>query len=940
MRLASISAPRAPEPGERSEPEFHNLLMTLSELAPHFPDQLRRGSWLNAYLIGAGMNQITEDYLHRDPLLLGAIGEHLLAQGGRARSMAGGWAESVAALVQETRIPRRSSRGPLEWQQSIGALVETLAGVVAEVVVPGRRDVAEMIDAAEALASSAASLPVALQGEVLRLPSCFHAFDLEPDDIRELTARFSRFRPARSRPLLVAGVRTSGSYMAPLCAAFLKEAGYSDVHVLTLRPGHQLFSRERAIVRAIARNGGLALIIDDPPASGRTVSKVAVDLRQLSLPQSSIVLLLPLFGSSEQLPEALRRYPSVLLASEDWAVHSKLTAEAVARALTRLLAGDGRVHDVRRLPLPPRRWQRAHERALFRVELDYGDRTRTASILAECVGAGYYGEHARAIARALSGHVPEIYGLDQGCLYREWLAEARRARASRPRERQALVAAATNYAVDRSRALPAAHDASTRLSGQQPVWEVVSHILSRPFGRAAPAAHLLLVDAISKHLLEVARPSVVDGSTCLSSWFADERKPDRYVKTGFTEHSFWNLGLSCYDPIFDLAGAAVSSADPAMAAELRSAYERVTGEPVAEERWLLYKLAQLWGRERIRPGEAGELRRACSRATQSYIAQLYFDDLEPSADGPLCGIDVDGVLETEALGFPATTAAGARALRALIAHGYRPILVSGRSFNEVADRCLAYRLAGGVAEYGAVVLTFAPRQHHALVSDADLLILARLRRALSDLEGVGIDAAYRHVVRAFRTDHVGRRRGLEPRDVTAALASTAGSDRLRVIRGSGQTDFAVAHVDKGTGVSALATRIACQRTRDGKELALAVGDTAADLPMLRLATLAFAPANASSTLRRADASTRVLRASYQAGLSLAVERLIGHAPGTCPTCRPRPLTRDADLLLAVISAQERGWLGLPRRFLRLHAATREALQTSPGVQPHDRCHSP
>jgi hypothetical protein len=34
-------------------------------------------------------------------------------------------------------------------------------------------------------------------------------------------------------------------------------------------------------------------------------------------------------------------------------------------------------------------------------------------------------------------------------------------------------------------------------------------------------------------------------------------------------------------------------------------------------------------------------------------------------------------------------------------------------------------------------------------------------------------------------------------------------------------------------------------------------------------------------------------------------------------------------LLAVISAQERGWLGLSRRFLRLHAATREALQTSP-----------
>jgi hypothetical protein len=929
LRLKSISPPRAPEPVDHSEPEFHNLLMTLSELAPHLPDQLERGSWLNAYLIGAGMNQIAEDYLHRDPLLLGAIGEHLLAEDGRARSIAGGWAERVAALIQETRVHRRSSKAPLEWQQSIGALVEALAGVVAEVVVPGRRDTAEMIDAAEAIASSAASLPVALRAEVLRLPACFHAFDLEPDDIRELVARFSRFRPARSRPLLVVGVRTSGNYMAALCIAFLKEAGYRDVQALTLRPGHQLFRRERAIVRALARNGGLALIIDDPPASGRTVSKAAVDLRQLSLPQSSIVLLLPLFGSSEQLPEALRRYPSVLLPSEDWAVRSKLTPVAVASALTRLLAGDAQVHDVRPLPLPPRRWQRAHERALFRVELDHGGQARTASILAECVGAGYYAGHALAIARALRGRVPEIYGLDQGCLYREWLAEERRAVASTPRQRHALVAAVTNYAVHRSRVLPVAHDASTRMSGQRPVWEVVSHILSRPFGRAAPAARLLLVDALSKHLLNVPRPSVVDGRTSLSSWFADGRKPDRYVKTGFMEYSFWNLGLYCYDPIFDLAGAAVSSSDPETAAELRSAYERVTREPVAEERWLLYKLAQLWGRERIRPDEEGELRRACSRATQSYIARLYFDDLEPSADGPLCAIDIDGVLETQALGFPATTAAGARALRALIAHGYRPVLVSGRSSDEVADRCLAYHLAGGVAEYGAVVLTFTPRQDHVLVPDADLLILARLRSALSDLKDVGIDAAYQHVVRAFRTDHVGRRRGLEPRDITAALATVAHSDRLQVIRGAAQTDFAAAHVDKGTGVRALASRIACQRTRDGEELTFAVGDTAADLPMLRRATLAFAPANASSTLRRAGASTRVLRAPYQAGLSLAVERLIGHAPGTCPTCGSRPLTRDADLLLAVISAQERGWLGLSRRFLRLHAATREALQTSP-----------
>jgi len=42
-------------------------------------------------------------------------------------------------------------------------------------------------------------------------------------------------------PLLcVVGVRTSGSYLAPLCAAALRAAGVTSVAVLTYRPGRPL----------------------------------------------------------------------------------------------------------------------------------------------------------------------------------------------------------------------------------------------------------------------------------------------------------------------------------------------------------------------------------------------------------------------------------------------------------------------------------------------------------------------------------------------------------------------------------------------------------------------------------------------------------------------------------------------------------------------------
>jgi hypothetical protein len=884
-------------------PPLHNLLLTGAELAALLPGEARRGDWLNAYLIVAGLNQIAEDELHRDTLLLGAIGDHFVSMGGRPHRIVGRGAESTAAAVQRTRSTRRSWRALLAWQRSLAGLVDVLADRVVGVAPSERPE--QLVKTAELIASG---LPLDVRDQVQHLPSCFQAFDLAPGDIRELVHRFSRAWVARERPLLVVGVRTSGSFMAPLCASFLRLRGYGAVRVLTLRPEHQLLHHEQAIVRALARRDGLALIIDDPPGSGRSV---ATAVRRVSLDERSIVLLLPLFGGEEALPSALRRYPAILLASDDWAIRSKLTPTSVGDALTRLLDGKVLVAGVQPVAIPARRWPRGHERALFNVEVERERGTDAASVLVEGVGIGYYAEHAAAIALALEAHVPEVYGVEEGCLFREWLPEAQRADSGRPDD--AFIEAVARYATDRSFALPTLRDVSTGLARQRPVWEVASRFLSRSFGRGAPAARWLFVDALAKQLLHVRRPSIVDGRTGLSNWFFDDRKPSTYVKSGFVEYSFWSLGLSCYDAVFDLAGAAVSSADEETADRLRSAYERLSGEQIDDERWLLYELAQLWGRQRVDAIEPWELERACSRALQWYIRRIYLADLEtPSVPGPICAVDLDGVLETQALAFPATTAAGARALRALLAHGCRPILVTGRSAHDVGDRCLAYSLDGGVAEYGSAVCTTAPRQVHVLVPESDRLLLDRLRDSLATLEGVSVDPSYTHSVRAFCFDRSGRRRGLDAPTIARALADSQDGSRLRAIAGAAQTDFTSASVDKGIGVRALIDRLG----RAGQEVILAVGDTATDLPMLRLAKLALAPRNADATLRR-TANVQVLDRPYQSGFVLAVERLIGHTPGSCPICRTPLLTPEARMMLAVISAQERGLLGLANRFAQL-----------------------
>ena len=94
---------------------LHNLLLTGAELAALLAGEARRGAWLNAYLIGAGLNQIAEDELHRDPLLLGAMGDYFVSMGGRPHRIVGRWAESTGAAVQWTRSTRRVWRALLAW---------------------------------------------------------------------------------------------------------------------------------------------------------------------------------------------------------------------------------------------------------------------------------------------------------------------------------------------------------------------------------------------------------------------------------------------------------------------------------------------------------------------------------------------------------------------------------------------------------------------------------------------------------------------------------------------------------------------------------------------------------------------------------------------------------------------------------------------------------
>jgi hydroxymethylpyrimidine pyrophosphatase-like HAD family hydrolase len=359
---------------------------------------------------------------------------------------------------------------------------------------------------------------------------------------------------------------------------------------------------------------------------------------------------------------------------------------------------------------------------------------------------------------------------------------------------------------------------------------------------------------------------------------------------------------------------------------MRAEFER-GGQRIDEERWLLYRLQHLDGVARtLREGWSEETpsslvvalaaalsaaQSAQEHAHREYLSGLLLAGVEGGGSGPLAAIDLDGVMETAALGFSGPTPAGMMALRALLAHGRRPVIVSGRSLAEAAARCQAYGLEGGVAEYGSVAYEASTGALKELVDASGRSRLADLRRAILGSPGVLLDPRYTRVVRAYRLDAAGHRRGLSRDLVEALMRDHPG---VRAEPGWAQTDFVAASVDKAAGFRALAELLGDAPVEPG----FAIGDTGADLPLLRAARHAFAPANADAVVL--TAGVRVMRSRFQAGLAEAVAIEIGHRPGGCRVCAAPRLDSRSRLLLLALSAQDQGRSGRLLTAARLRLA--------------------
>ena len=93
------------------------------------------------------------------------------------------------------------------------------------------------------------------------------------------------------------GLRTAGSYFAPVVTACLRADGYEDVDAVTIHPKKGVTPAEAARLARCARRGGLVVMVDEPLDTGATLARAIGMLRRAGIAASNAVALLPVHAT-------------------------------------------------------------------------------------------------------------------------------------------------------------------------------------------------------------------------------------------------------------------------------------------------------------------------------------------------------------------------------------------------------------------------------------------------------------------------------------------------------------------------------------------------------------------------------------------------------------------------------------------------------------------
>ena len=854
----------------------------------------------NIYLLSCAVLNCTDEYLR---------GKSLRVPRKLAASAPGRGARYVVDTMSANRPGLAFLRS---WRDSWVADLHAFLGVFIRDL---KGETSTLVEAAKNLSvRSQVALTENLLALQISIPSPFQRLDLTHHDVLALGAKFIVQFPDRAVPLVIVGLRTSGSYFGPLLRALFEQEGYNALAFLTIEPNKGLGRQEKRELERYAQQGYTALAVDDPPNTAGTVLVAIEVLRRCGFARDRIKLLVPMMGApcgwSTNLPDGLL----IALESQDWHMRAQLAPDPVLHQLTGYFESDGfsdirliedetttAMNDELQSRSPARRGSRLKRIFAVRATSKLG-RLQTHYVLAKSSGWGWLGYPAFIAGTRLSGLVPRVVGLRNGILYSHWEG-GQVASAYTTASRADRIAAAATYIAARVRLLPLGSN-PLRGRGQHRHHNgirLLEQALSRAHGRVF--ANTLMQARLGQRLRDrpCAMPTLVDGNMQISEWISG---PEGLLKTGYEHHGLGKAALNVADPAYDLAETALSlSLDPAEQDQLVARYRDASGDAAIGDRLFLHKLlAGLWAMDRANDAifskDSGPAEQCAS--SDRFMQAWHFLTVEtarhcgryisrpqaPSWSAMTVVLDVDGVIDRRLFGFPCTTAAGIEALSLLHTNGISIALNTARSADEVKAYCSAYGLSGGIAEYGSYLWDSVAQRGHVLVHPESLRQLDILREYLRPLPGVFLDKRHRYSIKAFsyqatprgalpilahsmRASNVGDGALCALPDVVINHAvATLGLDRLSVHQTSIDTTIIARDVDKGSGLATLRNRALAPSTE-----IIAVGDSDMDLAMFRQATRSFAPANITCRSQARLLGCQVSESAHQTGL-LEIARII------------------------------------------------------------------
>jgi hydroxymethylpyrimidine pyrophosphatase-like HAD family hydrolase len=918
-----------------------HLKRELARLGQERPDWQTGEVMTNVFLLSCALLNAVDDHLRGKTFSLpGRFGRLRLVRFMR-------WSlEKLRTVVQKRgRSLIRCWRD--QWQQSLDAFLSLF-------IDPQLSTPTALADAGARLAELLTTpLPATLHGEHIYFPSAFRKHDLTHFDVLALGRKFIGQFPDRGQRILILGLRTAGSWFAPVLLAFLRAQGYQSVEMLTVRPERGPGASEAAVLKRCARDGYLAMILDDSPRTGSSVVLAADIVRKAGFASGKLAALVPVHPATRDWREhpdslSLAAITVLTLAAEEWrkvklldspaAVEDRLREYFPDATLTVSLAEQFNAQ----LQSGTEELRRARLKRVYEVHLTTPEgKSETRHILAKSVGWGWLGYHAFLAGQRLSSFVPPVLGLRDGILFSVWIPQSVPTEGSK-QDREHQITAAASYVAARARCLslgknplpslgPGLHHDSLRL---------LDRVLSRAYGGTLPAN--LRRPRLRKRLANqpCPFPTLVDGKMEPSEWIAG---PDGLLKTDFEHHGMGKNELNVVDPACDLAQTILHlGLSPEEEGFLIRRYSEESGDTEVVERLFLNKLlAGFWATASALKAlfQQPMLLQRQQELHQQFLEAWYFLTVQtarycgtycqrPAAPlwrSPLVVLDIDGVLDRRIFGFPCTTAAGIKALALLHAHEFSIAVDTARSAWEVKDYCRAYGFAGGVAESGSYAWDAVKNTGRSLVSAESHSQLESAREALARLPGVFLDDRYQHSIRACTYEARAEKRSLLatalgspgqspyegkypvplPTLTIHQLLAAEGLDRLCVQQTTIDTTITAREVDKGTGLLALLA-LAGQPEAE----TLVVGDSEPDLPMFRVAHRSFAPSQIACARQARALGCRIARQPFQRGLLSIVRSVIHPRGGHCSHCRslePGRL-REKEVFLELLEAADRSRL--------------------------------